>query len=67
MAENINNSLEKLEKIVEWFNSQQDVDVEEGLKKVKEGAELISKLKSKLKKVENDFQEVKKSLKLDEE
>jgi exodeoxyribonuclease VII small subunit len=65
--EKIGQSLEKLEKIVSWFDGQEEVDVEEGLKKVKEGAELIKKLKEKLKKVENEFEEVKKELKSDEE
>ena len=52
----------KLEKTVDWFQSREDVDVEEGLKRVKEGAELIKTLKAKLKKVENEFEEIKKDL-----
>ena len=58
----INEDLNKLEKIVAWFESREEVDVEEGLKKVKEGALLIKDLKSKLKKVENEFTEIKKDL-----
>lgn len=53
-------SLSKLENIVEWFENQKDVDVEEGLKKVKEGAGLIKSLKARLKEVENEFEEIKK-------
>ncbi len=60
--EKINNSLKTLEAIVSWFDSQEDLDVEEALKKVKEGADLIKELKIKLKKVENEFEEVKKGL-----
>ena len=47
----ITSQLSKLEQIVAWFESQEEVDVEAGLTKVKEGAELIKELKSKLKKV----------------
>lgn len=63
----ITNSIKKLETIVDWFDAQQEVDVEEGLKKVKEGAVLIKDLKEKLKKVENEFKEIQKDLDLDGE
>ncbi|MFA6285702.1 MAG: exodeoxyribonuclease VII small subunit [Parcubacteria group bacterium] len=59
---NLTQSLKKLEEIVEWFESQQEVDVEKGLEKVKEGAALIKASKERLKKVENEFEEVKKDL-----
>ena len=59
---NLGESLEKLEKIAEWFKSQEEVDVEQGLEKVKEGARLIKVSKERLKKVENEFEEVKKEL-----
>jgi len=55
-------SLKRLEAIAAWFEAQKEVDVEEGLEKVREGAELIKDLKAKLKSVENEFEEVKKSL-----
>ena len=60
--ETIKSSMSELEKIVEWFEAQSEVDVEEGLKKVKAGAGLIKELKSKLKKVENEFNDIKKDL-----
>ena len=59
---NIKESLGKLEQIVSWFEKQSDVDVEEGLEKVKEGAVLIKELKGRLKEVENEFEEIKLSL-----
>lgn len=62
----ISDLISKLEKIVEWFDAREDVDVEEALKKVKEGAELVKTLKSRLNKVENDFEEVKKDLDTEE-
>ncbi|MBI5420728.1 MAG: exodeoxyribonuclease VII small subunit [Parcubacteria group bacterium] len=64
--EKISDSLSKLEGIVKWFNTQKDVDVEEGLEKVKEGAELIKNLNERLKKVENEFVEIKKDLAFEE-
>lgn len=64
--ENISQSLEKLEKIVQWFDEQDRVDVQQGLDKVREGAVLVKELRSRLKEVENEFQELKKDLEHDE-
>ena len=58
----VSDLISKLEKIVQWFDAREDVDVEEALKKVKEGAELVKTLKLRLNKVENEFEEVKKDL-----
>jgi exodeoxyribonuclease VII small subunit len=63
----INDQLSKLQTIVDWFEKQQEVDVEQGLDKVKEGAELIRELKSRLKKVENEFKEIREGLEESEE
>ena len=60
--ENISQSLEKLEKIVQWFDEQDQVDVEAGLAKVREGAALVKELRGRLKTVENEFEELKKDL-----
>lgn len=59
---NLTEALQKLEKISDWFEGQEQVDVEQGLEKVKEGAELIKLSRQRLKEVENEFQDVKKSL-----
>lgn len=58
----ITESLGKLEKIAEWFEQEREVDVEEGLKKVKEGAVLVKELKERLKEAENEFTEIRKEL-----
>jgi len=58
----ISEGLRRLKEIVEWFELQKEVDVEEGLKKVKEGAKIIKFLKYKIKEVENEFEEIKKSI-----
>lgn len=55
-------SLKKLESIVAWFDDQEEVDVELGLEKVKEGVALIKASKARLKEVENEFEVVKKEL-----
>ncbi|MDP3955940.1 MAG: exodeoxyribonuclease VII small subunit [bacterium] len=58
----IKDSLKSLEKITSWFEEGDDLDVEEGLKKVKEGAVIIKELKVRLKDVENEFEEIKREL-----
>jgi exonuclease VII small subunit len=64
MAKNndIGESLKKLEAIASWFEKESEVDVEEGLKKVREGATLIKELKSRLAEVTNEFEEIKKEM-----
>jgi len=59
---NISESLKKLESIAEWFEKEEEVDVELGLEKVKEGVVLIKSLKDRLKEVENEFNEIKKGI-----
>lgn len=59
---NLSQSLKKLEEITEWFNDQQEVDVERGLEKVKEGVQLVKSSRERLKEVENEFEDVKKDL-----
>ncbi len=58
----INASLKKLEAIADWFEREEEVDVEKGMAKVKEGAELIKSLRGRLKEVENEFTEIKAGL-----
>lgn len=60
--ETISQSLTKLEKIIEWFDEQSEVQVEEGLTRVRAGAVLIKDLRGRLKEVENEFQELKRDL-----
>jgi len=65
-TKNLNNNLKRLSEITEWFESQEDIDVEEGLKKVKEAIELIKASKGRLKTIENEFEEIKKEVDLEE-
>ncbi|MEK7187431.1 MAG: exodeoxyribonuclease VII small subunit [Patescibacteria group bacterium] len=59
---NINESLSKLEQITRWFDTQKEVDVEVGMAKVKEGAELVRDLEKRLAEIDNEFRELKKNL-----
>lgn len=64
---NLTDSLRELETIVSWFEEQENVDVEEGLKKVKLGAKLVINCRKRLREVENEFEQIQKELKdLDE-
>lgn len=59
---NLSETITKLRSITEWFESQNEIDVEKGLEKIKEGAELIRGSRARLKELENEFEEVKKKL-----
>jgi len=65
--ETLQQLMDKLEKTIEWFQSRESIDIEEGLERVKEGSMLIKHLKEKLKVVENEFSEIKKDLDVDSE
>ena len=54
--------MKKLRAIASWFEQQDEVDVEKGLEKVREGAVLIKASRTRLKELENEFEEVKKDL-----
>lgn len=54
--------LKKLEQIVNWFDEQEEADVEMGLEKVREGAVLIKEGRKQLKSLENEFEKVKTEL-----
>jgi exonuclease VII small subunit len=59
-SQSLKNNLKRLAEITEWFDNQEEVDVEEGLGKVKEAIGLIKESKEKLKAVENEFEEIRK-------
>jgi len=61
-SNNISKSLKSLEEIVNWFEGQEEIDIEKGLKKVKDGVVLIKSLKKRLEAVQNEFNEIKKGL-----
>ena len=51
---NLGELINNLSKISEWFEKQEEIDVEIGLQKIKEAALLIEKTKKRLKEVENE-------------
>lgn len=59
---NLKSDLKKLAEISDWFDSQEELDVEEGIQKVKQAGELIKACKDRLRKVENEFEEIKKDI-----
>jgi len=65
-TKNLNTNLKRLSEITDWFENQEEVDVEEGLKKVKEAVALIKASKERLKAVENEFEEIKREVEIEE-
>ncbi len=58
----LNSNLKKLSEIAEWFDTREEIDVEEGLEKVKEAAKLIKLSKERLKEIENEFEEIRREI-----
>lgn len=61
-SKNLNINLKRLAEITEWFDSREEIDVEDGLEKVKEAVFLIKASKERLKAIENEFEEIKKEM-----
>jgi|SRR3989344_5616366 len=62
---NLKDSLAQLNTIVKWFESQDEIDVEAGLEKVREGAELVKICKERLSGIENEFEQIKREAESD--
>jgi exodeoxyribonuclease VII small subunit len=52
-------SFKELEDITEWFDSEENLDLDKGLKKFERGLELAGELKKKLSEIENRVEEIK--------
>lgn len=61
-GKNLKEHLKDIAKILEWFEAQEELDVEEALKKVEEAKDLIKASKTKLVEVENKFEEIKREI-----
>lgn len=57
---NLKDSIRKLNQIVEWFESQEEIDIEAGLEKVKEGAMIVKVCKKRLSEIENEFEQIQR-------
>ena len=55
-------SIEELEQINRWFQDE-EVDLDEGLQKLRRGKDLIKKCRDRLKNVENEFIKIKEEFK----
>lgn len=62
----LNVAISELREIAQWFESQEEIDVELGLLKIKQGAVLIKECRARLKNLENSFEEVRKELDAEE-
>ena len=54
--------LKEIATILEWFDTQEELDVEEALEKVKEASVLIKASKKRLEEVENEFKVLKRDI-----
>jgi len=65
-AGDLNSNLKCLSEITGWFENQEEIDVEEGLKRVKEAVRIIKASKERLKAIENEFEEIKKEIDIED-
>lgn len=56
---NFGEAFAELEQITEWFDSEENLDLDKGLKQFERGLELAGDLKKKLNEVENKVEEIK--------
>lgn len=56
---NFGEAFAELEQITEWFDSEENLDLDKGLKQFERGLELAGELKKKLNQVENKVEEIK--------
>ncbi len=61
---NFASAFQELEEITKWFDGEENVDLDEGLKKFERGLELSNELKKKLGEVENKVEEIKTKFEL---
>jgi hypothetical protein len=57
--EGLKEHLDKIKQISEWFEEQEEIDLEAALVKIREAGELIKLSKERLVEIENEFQEIK--------
>ncbi len=56
---NFTKAYQEIEEINRWFQ-QEDIDLEEGLKKYQRGLKLVKECRQRLKETENQLKEIKK-------
>jgi len=65
-SKNLTKQLNELSEITQWFENQEEIDVEEGLNKVKDAVSLIKASKARLSEIENEFKTIEKDIKVEE-
>ncbi len=58
--------LEEIAAILEWFDSQEELDIEKALEKVKQASTLIKESRTRLGELENEFEEIKAGIEGDQ-
>jgi len=51
--------LKELGEILDWFDAQEELDVEAALAKIKRASELVQASRKRLTEIENEFEEIK--------
>ncbi len=62
---NFKDHLKEISVILEWFDSQEELDVELALEKIKKAGELMKSSKKRLVEIENEFKEIRKTVEAD--
>lgn len=62
---NFKDHLKEISAILEWFDSQEELDVELALEKIKKAGELMKSSKKRLVEIENEFKEIRKMVEAD--
>lgn len=57
----IKKSLSELQQITEWFQND-DIDLDQGIDKLKEGVQIIKECRKRIQEIENEFIDIKKEL-----
>lgn len=60
--QNFSKLFRQLQQIVAWYDQQRELDVEEGLSKARQAAELIKLCSKRLSQLENEFVKIKAEL-----
>ncbi|MDO8560207.1 MAG: exodeoxyribonuclease VII small subunit [bacterium] len=60
--QNFGKLMQQLQEIVDWYERQEELDLEEGLTKAKQAAELIRLCSQRLGQLENEFVKIKADL-----
>jgi exonuclease VII small subunit len=55
-------AMDELRTIAAWFESQEEIDLEQSILHLKNGVNIVKHAKMRLKEIENEFDEIKKHI-----